>query len=73
MQPHIRVSDADREHVVDLLQCYPSEGRLSLDEFSDRVDVAQRARTYGELAALTADLPAPEPAGGDRRRLTCTP
>jgi hypothetical protein len=70
MQPHIRVSDADRERVVDLLQRHTSDGRLSLDEFSTRVDAAQRARTHGELAVITADLPAqPESPGGGRRPL----
>ncbi|MEN3306992.1 MAG: hypothetical protein V7603_3194 [Micromonosporaceae bacterium] len=70
MQPHIRVSDADRERVVDMLQRHTSEGRLSLDEFSSRVDDAQRARTHAELAALTTDLPVqPESPGGARRPL----
>jgi uncharacterized membrane protein YgcG len=36
-----------------------AEGRLSADELSERLDAAFRARTYGELSALLADLPSP--------------
>ena len=58
MHPSIRASDADRQHVVEALQEHTAAGRLSLDEFTDRVDAAHRATTYGELATITADLPA---------------
>jgi hypothetical protein len=67
MQPFIRVSDADRQHVVDLLQRHTTAGRLSLDEFGTRVDAANRAVTRQDLAVLTADLPT-EPTGGDAQR-----
>jgi hypothetical protein len=59
MQPNIRASDAERQHVVDILQDQTSTGRLTLDEFETRVDAAQRAVTRADLAALTADLPQP--------------
>jgi hypothetical protein len=59
MQPNIRASDAERQHVVDILQRQTSAGRLTLDEFETRVDAAQRAVTRADLAALTADLPQP--------------
>ncbi len=61
--PEPRVSDAERDAVVDRLRSACGEGRLSLEEFSDRVTDAYQARTSTELARLTEDLPAlPEAA-----------
>jgi hypothetical protein len=57
----MRASDEDRERVVAVLQRHTAAGRLSLDEFAERVDVACAARTLGELAVVTRDLP-PVPA-----------
>lgn len=56
--PRARVGDADREQTVAALQWYATEGYLSLDEFSDRSQAAYQATTRGELAEVTADLPA---------------
>jgi hypothetical protein len=56
--PGLRASDSERESVVLALREAVVEGRLSLEEFTDRVGDAQTARTHGELAALTSDLPA---------------
>lgn len=53
----IRASDMDRESVVTILRDAHAEGRLTLDEFQERVSAAYAARTWGELADLTADLP----------------
>ncbi len=53
----IRASDAEREHSIVLLREAVGEGRLTLEEFSERVDLAQAARTDGDLAELTSDLP----------------
>lgn len=53
----LRVSDAEREHVVQLLQRATGTGLLDLDEFTDRVDAALAARTRGELNAVLLDLP----------------
>lgn len=53
----LRASDADRDAVVDRLRDAAGEGRLEPDELEQRVDGALRARTYGELAELLADLP----------------
>ena len=53
----ILASDAEREHSIVLLREAVGEGRLTLEEFSARVDVAQGARTDLELADLTRDLP----------------
>ena len=44
--------------MVDALQRHTEAGRLSLDEFTERVDSAYAARTLAELAAVTRDLPA---------------
>jgi Domain of unknown function (DUF1707) len=55
---HLRSSTADRENVVETLNAAFAEGRLDQDELADRVGRAYRSRTYAELAALTADLPA---------------
>ena len=54
----MRASSADRERAVDVLKAGFTEGRLTQDEYNDRMGRAYAARTYGELAALTADLPA---------------
>jgi hypothetical protein len=53
----IRASDAEREQVAAELGRAVGEGRLTLTEFSDRVEQAHAARTRAELAPLTADLP----------------
>ncbi len=59
----MRASDADRDRVLDVLREAAAEGRLTPDEVDERMEAALAARTLGELAALTADLPAglPEP------------
>jgi hypothetical protein len=50
-------ADADRERAVDVLKASFAEGRLTRAEYDDRAARGYAARTYGELAALTADLP----------------
>ena len=61
--PTMRAASADRERAVDVLKAGFTEGRLTQDEYNERISRAYAARTYGELAALTADLPAgPLPA-----------
>ena len=59
MQPWMRASDADRERVVAVLHVHTAAGRLSLDEFTARVDAANHAIWIGDLIPLTADLPIP--------------
>jgi len=68
---HLRASHADREQVIGALKAAFVQGRLDRDEFDLRVSQAFASRTYAELAAVTADLPAglaearlPEPARG---------
>ncbi|GAA0596590.1 DUF1707 domain-containing protein [Kutzneria viridogrisea] len=53
----LRVSDSEREHVVALLQKAIGRGLLTLEEFTERTDVALAARTRGELNAVLIDLP----------------
>jgi hypothetical protein len=60
--PYRRASDDDRQRVVAELERHTAAGRLTLDEFGERVDQALAAVTHGELAGVTRDLPA-EPAG----------
>ncbi|MEV6111022.1 DUF1707 domain-containing protein [Streptomyces sp. NPDC052109] len=56
--PELRASDADRERVAEVLRDAVAEGRLDMEEFEERLEAAYSARTYGELAPLTRDLPA---------------
>jgi Domain of unknown function (DUF1707)/Cell wall-active antibiotics response 4TMS YvqF len=68
--PPILASDAERERTSEVLRQASVEGRLTLDEFSQRVEQALAARTRNELQAVTRDLPAIAPTrslqpGGD--------
>jgi hypothetical protein len=58
MNPAMRAASADRERAVDVLKAGFAEGRLTQDEYNERMGRAYAAKTYGELATLTADLPA---------------
>ena len=53
----MRVSDDDREHAVLALREHLLAGRLTLEEFSERIEAALRARAGGELARTQEDLP----------------
>jgi Domain of unknown function (DUF1707) len=55
--PEMRASDADRDRVMDVLRDATAEGRLTADELDERLAAALTARTFGDLAALTEDLP----------------
>jgi hypothetical protein len=61
--PKLRASDADRDHVAELLREHAGTGRLTLDEFGDRLERCYAAQTYGDLDALVEDLPPPNPYG----------
>ena len=56
--PRIRAADADRDRVAALLREHHAAGRLTAEEFHDRMDKAMDARTMGELDELMTDLPA---------------
>jgi hypothetical protein len=67
----IRASDAERERTVAHLRQHVTDGRLTTDEFSERVEAAYTARTRTELDVLLADLPVPPeppPAAPDAAR-----
>jgi len=55
--PPILASDAERERTSEVLRQASVEGRLTLDEFSERVEQALAARTRDDLQAVTRDLP----------------
>jgi hypothetical protein len=55
---HLRASHADREWVIGTLKAAFVQGRLTKDELDARAGRAYAARTYADLSALTADLPA---------------
>ena len=57
----MRACDADREHTADLLRTAFVEGRLSQDELDERLGRVYTARTYGDLAMQTSDLPLQRP------------
>lgn len=54
----LRASDADREQVIGMLKAAFVHGRLTRDDLSLRTGLALTARTYAELAAVTAGIPA---------------
>ena len=56
-KPELRASHEDRDRVVEILRVAAGDGRLTAAELDERLDAALTARTSGELAALTADLP----------------
>jgi hypothetical protein len=57
----VRASDAEREAVVERLRVATVEGRLTLSELTERTEAAYTATTRGDLAPITADLPAASP------------
>ena len=60
----VRASDAERDATVERLSEATGEGRLTLEEFSQRMEQATTARTRAELDRLVTDLPAgAEPSG----------
>ena len=77
----IRISDADRHRVAEVLREAAGEGRLDLDELDQRLEAAYAAKTYADLVPLTADLPvtgaaqvpAPRPAVPPRARAGARP
>lgn len=66
--PSFRVSDAEREQTVVTLREHLLAGRLTLEEFSERVEAALQARVRQDLAVVQEDLPAVSPAGASSRR-----
>jgi hypothetical protein len=59
--PNLRAADSDRQEVAAALGRHLSDGRLTVEEYDERLAKAYAARTYGDLEALFADLPRPTP------------
>lgn len=53
----LRISDADRNRVAELLRDAAGEGRLDLDELDERLEATYAAKTYADLVPITVDLP----------------
>jgi hypothetical protein len=76
--PSLLASDAERDQSLELLRSAVVDGRLTLEEFTERVELAQAARTDLELAALSRDLPSSTPGAaikapaGERHRAFCS-
>jgi hypothetical protein len=78
-QADLRATHLDRDRAVDTLRVAAGDGRLTPEELDERLEAALTARTYGELAALTTDLPAslgsaagPALAPNDLARIDCS-
>jgi hypothetical protein len=56
--PALRASHQDRDRVIEALRVAAGDGRLTMDELDERIELAMAARTYAELVPITADLPA---------------
>jgi uncharacterized protein (DUF1800 family) len=56
--PRIRASDEDRDRTASLLREHHAAGRLTAEEFNERLDQAYQAKTLGELDEIMSDLPA---------------
>jgi hypothetical protein len=54
----LRISDADRHQVAEILRQAAGEGRLDMDELDQRLEQTYAARTYADLVPITLDLPA---------------
>lgn len=55
--PEMRASDGDRDKVATVLREHYAQGRLTGEEFDERLERLYTSKTYGELATLTSDLP----------------
>ncbi len=54
----LRISDADRHKVAELLREAAGDGRIDLEELDERLEATYAAKTYGDLVPITVDLPA---------------
>lgn len=71
MDESLRAGDRDRDQVAEALREHYAQGRLTVEEFDERVTAATSAKTMGELRTLTTDLPAlPDAAEPQKRAWT---
>src|SRR5512143_1948384 len=54
----MRISDAERHQVAEILREAAGEGRIDLEELDERLEATYAARTYADLVPITMDLPA---------------
>jgi hypothetical protein len=66
----LRASDAERERIIEALRRHTADGRLTLEEFEERVGEALAATTRDDLGPVLRDLPALPPDRADRPRVT---
>jgi hypothetical protein len=64
----VRVSDSERERVVELLKSHLADGRLTVEEFSDRAAEAYSAKTVGDLQWVLRELPQDPRSVADEKR-----
>lgn len=55
----LRISDADRHKVADVLRDAAAEGRIDLDELEERLEATYAAKVYADLVPITLDIPGP--------------
>ena len=72
-QQKMRASDRDRQQVVERLRSALEDGRLTMEEYVNRMEVAYQAATYGDLTPLCADLPASHPVTGGPPKSAAAP
>lgn len=71
---HLRISDADRHRVGEVLREAAGEGRLDLQELDERLEAAYAAKVYADLVPILADLPGAHlPAVADAQRQVARP
>jgi hypothetical protein len=58
----LRISDADRHKVAEVLREAAGEGRIDFAELDERLEATYAARTYADLVPITLDLPVPRAA-----------
>ena len=66
----LRISDAERAEVADLLAKHYGDGRLDQAEFNERLDQAMKARTYADLDGILVDLPRTEAEASEAPKAT---
>jgi hypothetical protein len=59
-----RIGDAERDSAAELLREHMAQGRLTAEEFDERIDAALKARVASDLDPLFSDLPGPRPGQG---------
>ncbi|MGK5637746.1 DUF1707 SHOCT-like domain-containing protein, partial [Streptomyces sp. URMC 126] len=58
----LRIGDDEREEALDALTTHSREGRLTIDEYGERAEALNEARTQADILALFKDLPEPRPS-----------